>query len=247
MLHRKTCLLFLGLAGLFLAGCAAFQTSTTQNLPLATEGKPSASQALITIEGTPSYSGLVKMYAISVYDNKTLVGKVGPNGKLVWLRDPGRMVLTLGVDSVYGADWCLGRIHTVEAGKTYTFKVQSAGLRYAIAGPGISIEAEQTAKFLAAWKTLRQGMSAGEIARFPGFQVPAVSSAGKDAIGNSWYLLDYCLGFNQGKLSTWSLEINVPCPSCQHRVTAPCTTGSKRELLFVCPSCGQYLNPTAQD
>ena len=93
------------LAGLFLTGCAAFQTSTTQNLPTVIDEKPTANKALIIVEGTPSYGSLIKLYAIKLRDDKTLVGKVGPNGKLMWLRDPGRMVLTLG-DDLYGTDWC---------------------------------------------------------------------------------------------------------------------------------------------
>ena len=236
-------------AGLLLTGCAAFQTSTTQNLPMVTDGKPTANKALITVEGGPSYSGMTKLYAINVYDNKTLVGKVGPHGKLVWLHDPGRMTLTLGDDSVYGTNWCLGRVHTVVAGQTYNFKIGNRGILYSIAGPGISIEDEQTLKFLAAWKQLRNGMSDVEVFRsFPGYQLDSASVNEKTkttTYGVSWYWIECKLVFCQGKLAEhWSgLEIKVNCPRCGHQFVAPIKTGDG-EILLSCPTCYDTFGPT---
>ena len=236
-------------AELFLTGCAAFQTSTTQNLPTVADGKPTANKALITVEGGPSYSGMTKLYAVKVYDNKTLVGRVGPHGKLVWQRDPGRMVLTLGDDSVYGSNWCLGRVHTVAASQTYNFKIGNKGILYSITGPGISIEDEQTLKFLAAWKQLRNGMSDVEVFRsFGGYQIDSANVNEKTKIAVysvSWYELQCKLGFYQGKLSDWTdLEMKVNCPKCGQQFIAKIKTGDK-EILLSCPSCYYSFTPTA--
>jgi hypothetical protein len=252
MLYKSICLAGLVLAGLFLTGCAAFQTSTTQNLPVAAAEQPTADMALITVEGTPSFAGIYKLYAIEVYDNKTLVGKVGPHGKLVWLRTPGQMILTLK-DSVYGADWCLGRIHTVAAGETYHFKIEcNAALVYSIAGPGISIEDEQTGKFLTAWRQLRKGMSADEASILPGWhgrgELELKTSVGtfhNDAVNNPWYRFHYTLVFdNQGGLSEWKIKMN--CPKCGKPVAEP-VEPIRGSIMFYCPSCMYSFTPAGQE
>lgn len=131
------------LSGLLLSGCAAFQTSTTQDLPVVTEATSAPNKALITVEGTDSFGGIYKLYAIKVFDNKTLVGKAGPHGKLVWLRDPGPTVISLGV-AYNGIDPSIGRRLTVVAGETYHFKIQcSSKLGYSLDGPGTSAKYSQ--------------------------------------------------------------------------------------------------------
>ena len=246
MQQKSVCSAGLILAGLLLTGCAALQTSTTQNLPVVAEAKPSANKVLVTVEGTPSYSGIIKLYAIKVYDNKTLVGKVGPNGKLVWLRDSGRMVLTLGDDSVYGANWCLGRVHTVAAGETYNFNIKcKGGQLYSIAGPGISIEDEQTGKFLAAWKLLRNGMSNIDVFRSLGsYQLDSVSVNENTKIARydvSWYWIQCKLGFYQGRLSDWKMI----CPKCRQQFVAPIET--KDGKIISCPACPHTFLPAIQE
>lgn len=116
-------LLGLALAGLFITGC-----STTHNLPIVTDEKPTPTQALIIVEGSDSWSGMFKLYAVPVYDNKTLVGKVAPHDKLVWLRDPGMMGVSVNNIS--------GRRLFVSAGKTYKFKVECHSMNYTMDGPG---------------------------------------------------------------------------------------------------------------
>jgi len=131
-------LLGLALGGSLLAGCG-----TTQNLPRATEEKPTSDKALIIVEGSDSWAGIYKLYAVKMYDNKTLAGKLAPHGKLVWLRDPGPMVISLG--SAYnGIDPCIGRRVTVAAGERYRFKVQcNSSLFYTLDGPGVPCKYSQ--------------------------------------------------------------------------------------------------------
>lgn len=129
-------LLGLALAGLLFTGCAAFQTSTTQIPPKVVKEKPTADKALIIVDGSESWAGMAKLYAVEVFDNKISVGKVGPHGKLVWLRDPGTMELKLNPGA--------GRYITVKAGETYQFKADCnatyrKGLFYTFAGPGAPI------------------------------------------------------------------------------------------------------------
>jgi hypothetical protein len=248
MRYKSICLASLVLAELFLAGCAGVQTSTTQNLPMVAVEKPTPNKALVTVEGTPSFAGIYKLYAVEVYDNATLVGKLGPQGKLTWLREPGRMVLTLG-DSVYGGDWCLGRVHTVAAGEPYRFHVEcSASLVYSIAGPGVSIEDEQTGKFLTAWKGLRKGMSSGEVSILPGWSGSNLramtSNAGSATIKNGWYSFHYTLTFDQGKLSNWDVRMN--CPTCGNP-QADLVTPIRGKILFFCPSCKHSFEPAGQE
>lgn len=132
MRNKILSLLGVVLAGLFFTGCAAFQTSTTQISPKVTGEKPTAEKALIVVEGSDSWAGMIKLYACAVFDNQTPVGKVGPHGKLKWLRDPGPMELKLKPGA--------GRYLTVAAGESYQFKVNcDSSLIYAFAGPGIPV------------------------------------------------------------------------------------------------------------
>ena len=115
------------LAGLFLAGCA-----TTQVLPKVTDERPTAAKALIVVEGSPAWAGMIKLYAIKVYDNKALVGSVAPNGKLVWLRQPGPVDISFSGGEI-------GRRFTVAAGASYHCKIEcTANMIYSVAGPGIA-------------------------------------------------------------------------------------------------------------
>ena len=115
-MHNKLLgLLGLVFAGLFLAGCAAFQTSTTQTLPVIAQETPPSDKAMIIVDGTDSFGGIVKLYAAGMYDNQTFVGKVGPHGRLAWLRNPGRMDLSI--------NHAVSRRATVLAGKTYHYKL----------------------------------------------------------------------------------------------------------------------------
>ncbi len=100
------------------------------------EATSAPDKALITVEGSESFGGMVKLYAVKIFDNKTFVGKVGPHGKLVWLRSTGPMVISLGA-ACNGIDSCIGRRITVKAGEKYHFKVQcNSDLGYSLEGPG---------------------------------------------------------------------------------------------------------------
>ena len=121
-------LFWVGITSVLLSGCAAFQTSTTQNLPLVTSDAPPPEKAMIVVDGSSSWAGMFKLYAVKLYDNKVFVGKVGPHGKMAWLRDPGPMDI-----SIQGV---IGRRTTAEAGKTYHYKIDGTGLIYSVMGPG---------------------------------------------------------------------------------------------------------------
>jgi len=137
----------IGLLGLAIAamlgltGCAGMQTSTTQILPAVVEEKPTSDKALIVVEGSDSWAGMIKLYAVDMYDYKTLVGKLGPHGKLTWLRDPG--LVDLLIESEKDANWAPGRSFSVKAGESYHCKIEcSSSVVYSIAGPGIPIDGE---------------------------------------------------------------------------------------------------------
>ena len=122
----------LALAGLFLTGC----TSTKQFLPKVTDERPTSDKALIIVERSSEMSG--GALCNNVYDNKTPVGKLGPSGRLVWLRDPGPMELLINGEGAYAGcklmydHWWqaaqggqAGRTITVEAGKRYDYKLNA--------------------------------------------------------------------------------------------------------------------------
>lgn len=136
MRNKIICLLGFVLAGLCLSGCAAFQTSTTQVLPTVADEKPTADKALIIVEGTGGWAGVFKLYAKDVYDNTNHVGKAGTNGRLVWLRDPGKMVISIN-------NGVVGRCVTVAAGEKYQYKIKcNSSYIYSVDGPGIAFDYE---------------------------------------------------------------------------------------------------------
>jgi len=121
------------LAGMILSGCSTFQTSTSQSLPVAAGEKPVSGKALILVDGSDSWGGIFKLYAVKIYDNKTFVGKVGPHGKLAWERNPGSM--NVSIESL------IGRTVAVKAGGTYRYRINCNGaLIYSVAGPGTAFD-----------------------------------------------------------------------------------------------------------
>lgn len=209
-------LLGLALAGLFLAGCA----STTQIVPTVADEKPTAGQALIVVEGSASWDGMFKLYAVEVFDNKTLVGKVAPHGKLAWLREPGPLLLEMN----RGA----GKYLTVAAGEKYQFKVECSNLAYALAGPsGIVNElskenAENAAKFIEGWSKLQKGMTFDQVHELlgnwgglgllgPATQterpaIPPYRDASPSRAPNTIIIDGYTLEFSGEILESWSFQ-----------------------------------------
>ena len=113
----------------FLCGC----TSTEQVLPKPSEEKPTSTKALIVLEKAPFLVGGGIRHM--VYDNHRFVGKVGPSGKLVWLRDPGLMDLQIREESPSPYIVPIGsRCLAVEAGESYCYKLPRQGFE----GPGNS-------------------------------------------------------------------------------------------------------------
>jgi hypothetical protein len=113
-----------------LTGCV-----TTQILPKAPEDRVPSDKALIVVDGSPSFGGIFKLYAVKLYDNKTLVGNIAPHGKMVWLREPGPMDITINK--------FVGKRLNVVAGERYHYKIEcNSDLLYSIAGRGIPINME---------------------------------------------------------------------------------------------------------
>ena len=101
----------------FLSSCSV---PSKQILPIASEEKTVPNKSLIIVERSSTAVG--GMVSCQVYDNSTHVGDLGPGGKLVWLRDPGPMNITIDVDyNLPGSSGILGRNLTVSAGKRYYY------------------------------------------------------------------------------------------------------------------------------
>lgn len=114
----------------FLCGCA----STKQVLPKPAVEKPTPNKALIVMEYPPAM--VWDFLGLKVYDNNKLVGKIGPDGKLVWLRDPGLMNITLG------GPYCEtlpGKCFAVKAGKSYHYNTKLVVVdgNMIFGGPGV--------------------------------------------------------------------------------------------------------------
>jgi hypothetical protein len=111
-----------------LCGCA----STTQVIPIPSVEKPTSNKALIVVERYSSTVG--GAVGMEVYDNNTFVGKMGPGGKLAWLRDPGLMNIHFGGIGDLGAT--PGKCFPVKAGKSYHYNLKM-GVSFEFEGPGV--------------------------------------------------------------------------------------------------------------
>ena len=131
LMHKQLKHIYLSFVVLFatigLTGCA----STRQNAPRVMEETAPPNKALIIVERTSSVMG--GAIAIKVSDNGTGVGKLGPGGKLSWLREPGLMDLFF---NDFGKSLC------VDSGGVYRYTVGLGKGNNLLSSPGIGITRE---------------------------------------------------------------------------------------------------------